>query len=68
MLNMGPQGLPFAPHDGQKTSKSRRFRNEGIPQGVGPSWLATAAVYIIVPSIGLEQKRAETYYFTSYTL
>ena len=26
---------PFAPHEGRKASKSRRSRNEGIPEGPG---------------------------------
>jgi hypothetical protein len=32
MLNVGLWDPPFAPHEGQKASKSSRSRNEGIPE------------------------------------
>jgi len=32
MLNVGLYDPPFAPHEGQKASKSSRSRNEGIPE------------------------------------
>ena len=52
MLNVGLQDPPFAPHEGQKASKSSRSRNEGIPEGV-----AAYRSFSVLKFAGLDARR-----------